>query len=96
MLSYAHICGDIEWEWKPTAFTQCIDFLTCFGIKWKKKSYKFVDGNLGLMSLCYSRRVFVKIQIPPFINLTTTETVENLCNHFERVRNVIYQSIISI
>ena len=48
------------------------------------------------LSLRYTRRVFTKTCIPPFINLAAKYTSEKLCNHFENYRGDMGQSIRSI
>ena len=48
------------------------------------------------LSLRYTRRVFTKTRIPPFINLATTYTAEKLCNNFEKYRGDMGKSTRSI
>ena len=44
------------------------------------------------VSLHYSRRIFAKKLIPPFINITIDEAVEKLKNHFCMLRKTICSS----
>ena len=57
-----------------------------------RKRLCIFSGNMGSMPLHYSGIVFGKTWIPPFINSTTTETIEKLCNHFEKCQYVMVQS----
>eukprot|EP00957_Ditylum_brightwellii_P163490 12447246-Ditylum_brightwellii.AAC.1 len=50
-----------------------------------QKIYKFVVGNLGLISPRHAQRLFASTRQPPFINLTFVETVQKLCSHFHKV-----------
>ena len=54
-----------------------------------RKAYESVAVNIGLMSLCHSRRVFASIRIPPFIHLILNETNNKVCIHFHNIRKAM-------